>query len=154
MPKEGIEGERREIIGQFGSGIGDLLRKAKEAREKWVREDPSTIPVSSRALGWFIWDARKGCVPYLFWLLDLYIGWLRKLFIVPLTIRPLFASPPSSFLALTPPMMPSLVPAPILVTKSPRITFSSDSSTQCVAGEEDGGDQSSARTTPVCACIN
>ena len=38
MPEEGIERERREIIGQFGSGIGDLLRKAKEAREKWVRE--------------------------------------------------------------------------------------------------------------------
>ena len=33
-----IERERREIIGQIGSGIGDLLRKAKEAREKWVRE--------------------------------------------------------------------------------------------------------------------
>ena len=38
MPEEGIERERREIIGQFGSGIGDLLRRAKEAREKWERE--------------------------------------------------------------------------------------------------------------------
>ena len=38
MREEGRERERREIIGQFGSGIGGLLRKAKEAREKWVRE--------------------------------------------------------------------------------------------------------------------
>ena len=26
MPEEGIKRERREIIGQFGGGIGDLLR--------------------------------------------------------------------------------------------------------------------------------
>ena len=38
LPEKGIDRERSEIIGQFGSGIGDLLRKAKEAREKWVRE--------------------------------------------------------------------------------------------------------------------
>ena len=35
--EEGIEREQREIIGQFGSGIGDLSRKAKEAREKLER---------------------------------------------------------------------------------------------------------------------
>ena len=45
MPEEGIERERREIIGQFGSGIGDLLRKAKEAREKWVREQAPSASV-------------------------------------------------------------------------------------------------------------
>ena len=38
MREEGIERERREIIGQFGGGIGDLLRKAKDAREKGERE--------------------------------------------------------------------------------------------------------------------
>ena len=38
MREEGTERERKEIIGQFGSGIGDLLRKAKEAREKGERE--------------------------------------------------------------------------------------------------------------------
>ena len=44
VPEEGIERERREIIGQFGSGIGDLLRKAKEAREKGEREQaPSAL---------------------------------------------------------------------------------------------------------------
>ena len=35
---------------------------------------------------------------------------------MPLTIPPLFPSPSSSFLALIPPTMPSLAPAPILVT--------------------------------------
>ena len=45
-------------------------------------------------------------------------------------------------------------PDPILVTKSPRITFTSGSSTRRLAGGEEGGDQSSAKTTPVCACIN
>ena len=45
MPEEGIKRERREIIGQFGSGIGDLLRKAKEAREKWVREQAPSASV-------------------------------------------------------------------------------------------------------------
>ena len=45
MPEERIKRERREIIGQFGSGIGDLLRKAKEAREKWVREQAPSVSV-------------------------------------------------------------------------------------------------------------
>ena len=44
MREEEKERERGEIIGQFGSGIGGLLRKAKEAREKWVREQaPSAL---------------------------------------------------------------------------------------------------------------
>ena len=44
MPEEGIERERRETIGQFESGIGELLRKAKEAREKQKREQaPSAL---------------------------------------------------------------------------------------------------------------
>ena len=45
MPEEGIERERREIIGQFGSGIGELLRKAKEAREKQKREQAPSVSV-------------------------------------------------------------------------------------------------------------
>ena len=44
MREEGIEREWRDIIGQFGSGIGDLLRRAKEARKKWEREQaPSAL---------------------------------------------------------------------------------------------------------------
>ena len=45
MPEEGIKRERREIIGQFGSGIGDLLRKVKEAREKHEREQAPSASV-------------------------------------------------------------------------------------------------------------
>ena len=40
-----IEREQREIIGQFGSGIGDLLRRTKEAREKWEREQALSASV-------------------------------------------------------------------------------------------------------------
>ena len=44
MPEEGIKRQQREVIGQSGSGIGDLLRRAKEAREKQKREQaPSAL---------------------------------------------------------------------------------------------------------------
>ena len=38
MSEERIERERREIMEHFGGGIEDLLRRAKEAREKRERE--------------------------------------------------------------------------------------------------------------------
>ena len=44
MLEERIERERIEIVGQFRSGIGDLLRRTKEAREKRDREQvPSML---------------------------------------------------------------------------------------------------------------
>ena len=44
MLEEWIERERIEIVGQFGSGIGDLLRRTKEAQEKQDREQvPSML---------------------------------------------------------------------------------------------------------------
>lgn len=42
MSEEERERERREIIEQFGTGVEDLLRRAKEAREKREREQASS----------------------------------------------------------------------------------------------------------------
>ena len=107
-----------------------------------------------KRVGWFIWDARKGCVPYLFLIIRLVHRLAEK--IIPWIHRATNNSPSLSFTLFLVPStysttMPSLAPAPILVTKSPGITFTSGSSTRRLA---DGGDQSSARTTPVYACIN
>ncbi|KZT19594.1 hypothetical protein NEOLEDRAFT_1245723 [Neolentinus lepideus HHB14362 ss-1] len=38
MSQEELEQERREILERFGTGVGDILRKAKDAREKTERE--------------------------------------------------------------------------------------------------------------------
>ena len=50
MSEEGRERERREIIEQFGSEIEDLLRRAKEARERREREQVTSALVSFNIL--------------------------------------------------------------------------------------------------------
>ena len=109
-----------------------------------------------KRVGWFIWDARKGCVPYLFLIIRLAHQLAEK--IIPWIHRATNDPPSLSFtlflLPSTYPTYDALFSSSSNTCNQPRIIFSSGSSTQRVAGEEDDGDQSSARTTPVCAYIN
>lgn len=50
MSEESRERERREIIEQFGSEIEDLLRRAKEARERREREQATGVLVGFNIL--------------------------------------------------------------------------------------------------------
>lgn len=49
MTEEEREEERRELLEKFGSGLGDVLRRAREAREgKGKKEEENTIPAEEK----------------------------------------------------------------------------------------------------------